>query len=135
VIGDDEFDDPAVIARRSADHEHIDEILASRVAAEDRALRAEELPGERTLLDHVLTPCNRAASRRFLREARAKVWRNARSLNAARRSGPERLAERVDELGALSRDRVADLRRPGQVVLRLARDGFGVVLPPTAAPG
>ena len=32
------------------------------------------------------------------------------------------------ELGHRSADRVADLRRPGQVILRLARDGFGVLL-------
>jgi hypothetical protein len=128
VIDDEQFDDPALIAGRSADHEHIDEILASRVAAEDRELRTEERPGDRTLLDHLLTPFNRAGSRRFLREARGKVWRNAVALNAARRRGPEALAARVDELGALSRERVADLRRPGQVILRLARDGFGVTL-------
>jgi hypothetical protein len=129
VITDAEFDDPEVIARRAADHEHIDAILSSRVAAEDRELRSEELPGDRRLLDHLLTPFNRAASRRFLREARGKVWRNARALSLARRAGDGQLAARVGELGALSRERVADLRRPGQVILRLARDGFGVVLP------
>jgi len=32
------------------------------------------------------------------------------------------------ELEALSAERVADLRRPGQVLLRLSRDGFGVLL-------
>ena len=128
VITDEEFDDPAVIARRAADHEHIDGILAGRVAAEDHELRAEELPGDRTTLDHLLTPFNRAGSRRFLKEARGKVWRNAFALSAARRAGADALAARIEELGARSRERVADLRRPGQVILRLARDGFGVVL-------
>jgi uncharacterized protein DUF5995 len=129
VITDEQFDDPALIARRATDHERIDAILAGRVAAEDRELRAEELPGDRTLLDHLLTPFNRAGSKRFLKEARDKVWRNARALSLARREGAERLATRIDELGARSRDRVADLRRPGQVILRLSHDGFGVLLP------
>jgi hypothetical protein len=129
VIDDEGFGDPGLIARRAADHEHIDEILSSRVAAEDRALRTEELPGDRTLLDRLLTPFNRAGSRRFLKEARGKVWRNAVALNTARRGGPEALQACVAELGNLSRERVADLRRPGQVILRLARDGFGVLLP------
>jgi len=128
VITDEEFDDPGLIARRAADHEHIDAILASRVAAEDLELRTEELPGDRTLLDHLLTPFNRAGSKRFLREARGKVWRNARALSLARRAGERDLAARIEELGHLSRRRVADLRQPGQVILRLSRDGFGVLL-------
>ncbi len=129
VITDEEFDDPALVARRSADHRHIDDILAMRVPFEDRALQAVELPGDRTLLDRVLTPFNRAGTKRFLKEARAKVWRNARALSAGRRRGPDELAARVQELGELSAARVAHLRRPGQVILRLARDGFGVLLP------
>jgi hypothetical protein len=128
VITDEQFDDPALLARRARDHEHIDAILASRVPIEDVELRKVELPGDRTLLDHLLTPFNRAGTKRFLAEARAKVWRNARALSTARREGPEPLAARLQELGALSADRVADLRRPGQVILRLARDGFGVLL-------
>ena len=128
VIPDEGFDDPVLVGRRAADHEHIDAILASRVAAEDRELRTQERPGDRTLLDHLLTPFNRAGSKRFLKEARGKVWRNARALSAARRDDPDRLAARIDELTELSRQRVADLRAPGQVILRLARDGFGVLL-------
>jgi hypothetical protein len=128
VITDEQFDDPALLARRARDHEHIDAILASRVPIEDVELRKVELPGDRTLLDHLLTPFNRAGTKRFLAEARAKVWRNARALSAARREGPAPLAALLQELGALSADRVADLRRPGQVILRLARDGFGVLL-------
>src|SRR5436309_15985332 len=38
VITDQEFDDPALVARRGRDHEHVDAILASRVAAEDGEL-------------------------------------------------------------------------------------------------
>lgn len=127
VITDDEFDDPALMARRRADHEHIDEILAHRVRDEDRELRKVERPGDRTLLDRALTPFNRRATRQFLAEARAKVWRNAVLLSQARRGG--RFDERLAELEARSARRVADLRAPGQVVLRLARHGFGVELP------
>lgn len=129
VISDQEFDDPALIARRAADHSHVDEVLVARVPAEDRELIAVEEPGDRTLLDRLLTPFNRAGTKRFLKEARAKVWHNARQLSLARRRGPEALSARLRELEELSRDRVADLRRPGQVLLRLARRGFGVTLP------
>ena len=47
----------------------------------------------------------------------------------ARRQSLGQLGERLRELEALSAERVADLRRPGQVLLRLTRDGFGVLLP------
>ncbi len=126
VITDEEFDTPALIARRRADHEHIDEILAARVKAEDRELQAFEQPGDRTLLDRALTPFNQQATRRFLKESRSKVWQNAMLLSQARRAGA--LDERLRELEGLSARRVADLRAPGQVVLRLARHGFGVRL-------
>lgn len=128
VITDQEFDDPALVARRSRDHEHIDAILSSRVAAEDGELKKVEQPGDRTVLDHVLTPFNRAGSKRFLKEARGKVWRNAQALSLARRRSLTELSERLRELEELSAARVADLRRPGQVLLRLTRDGFGVLL-------
>ena len=38
VITDEEFDDAALLARREADHQAIDDVLASRVAAEDDEL-------------------------------------------------------------------------------------------------
>jgi Family of unknown function (DUF5995) len=126
VISDDEFDDPAVVARRRADHERIDEILAERVAAEDVELAKVERPGDRTLLDRLLVPFNQAATRRFLAESRRKVWRNAMLLSRARRAGT--LPARLEELEALCTRRVRDLRAPGQVLLRLARKGFGVEL-------
>ncbi len=128
VITDQEFDDPALVARRSRDHERIDAILSGRVAAEDGELKKVEQPGDRTLLDHVLTPFNRAGSKRFLKEARGKVWRNAHALSLARRRSLAELTELLRELEGLSAARVADLRRPGQVLLRLTRDGFGVLL-------
>ncbi|MEP7054029.1 MAG: DUF5995 family protein [Actinomycetota bacterium] len=129
VITDDEFDDATLIERRNADHTMIDAILASRVAAEDGELKRVEEPGDRTFLDHLMTPFNRLGTKRFLREGREKVWRNAVLLSAARRAGPEQYAARLAQLEELSAQRVADLRAPGQVLVRLARDGFGVSLP------
>ena len=77
----------------------------------------------------MLQPFNRQGTKRFLKEARRKVWANARALNEARRDGPDAVAARLGELEILSEARVADLRAPGQVILKLARRGFGVVLP------
>jgi len=132
VISDDDFADPWLVDRRRRDHERIDGVLASRVAAEDRTLAGSST---RSLLDRALQPLNRAGSRRFLREARQKVWHNTTALHHARLAGPEQLAERVAELELLSAAKVADLLRPGQVLLRLAVTGFGVLLPPPEEPG
>ena len=131
VISDDDFASPSVLARRRRDHERIDAVLASRVAAEDRALGKASA---RSLLDRVLQPANRWSSQRFLREARHKVWHNTTELQQARLAGPEQLAVRLGELELLSAARVADLLRPGQVLLRLAVTGFGVTLPPAETP-
>jgi hypothetical protein len=126
VISGGEFEDPAITARRRADHERIDEVLARQVSAEDAEL--SRLAGPRSLVDTVLGPVNQAATRRFLRESRAKVWDNAMELNAARALGPAAYAERLGDLETLSEARVAELVRPGQVLLRLAVYGFGVRL-------
>jgi hypothetical protein len=128
VISDDDFADPGVIDRRRRDHERIDGVLASRVAAEDRNLAAHSA---RSLLDRVLRPANRWSSQRFLREARRKVWHNTTELQQARLAAAEQLEQRLAELELLSAAKVADLLRPGQVLLRLAVTGFGVLLPPT----
>ena len=85
VIRDDDFTDPVLIDRRRRDHERIDHVLSSRVAAEGDELTG---PGGRTLVDRLLTPLNRLASRRFLREARQKVWHNTLQLRDARVVGP-----------------------------------------------
>ena len=127
VISDDDFADPRVVDRRRRDHERIDGVLASRVAAEDRNLAAHSA---RSLLDRVLQPANRWSSQRFLREARRKVWHNTTELQQARLAAPEQLEQRLAELELLSAAKVADLLRPGQVLLRLAVTGFGVLLPP-----
>lgn len=125
MIAPQHFDDPELLARRRRDHERIDAVLASRVGAED-----EELAAGQTLLDRMLTPLNRAGSKRFLREARQKVWHNVGELHTARLAGADAYQQRLGELTVLSAARLADLLAPGQVLLRLAVAGFGVVLPP-----
>jgi hypothetical protein len=130
VITSAEFDDAALVTNRAADHGHIDSVLAARVAAEDEELRKLELPGQRTIVDRLLTPFNRLGTKKFLREARAKVWANARTLDRARRQGPDAYNAARRALEDLSRRHVVDLGQPGQVILRLARHGFGVMLEP-----
>jgi hypothetical protein len=125
VITDQDFEDPVLIQRRRRDHERIDEILVRRVSAEDHAIG-----GPRSVIDRLLTPVNRLSSRRFLREARQKVWLNVAELQHARLEGVDSYYARVDELEVLSAAKIADLLRPGQVLLRLAMTGFGVTLPP-----
>jgi hypothetical protein len=126
VISDEDFADPALMATRRRDHERIDGVLASRVAAEDAELAVHG----RTLTDRVLQPLNRLSSKRFLRESRMKVWHNTGELQATRLLGPAAYAVRLGELEVLSAARIADLLAPGQVLLRLSVAGFGVVLPP-----
>ena len=127
VITDEQFDDPALLVRREADHKAIDTVLASRVAAEDDELTA--ISGSGTLLDRLLRPLNRLGTQRFLREAREKVWANAIALSQARRQGPDAYATVLAQLEELSAAKVAALMAPGQVVLKLAAKGFGVRLP------
>jgi hypothetical protein len=127
VISDDDFTDPDLMDRRRRDHERIDGILSSRVSAEDAELSAHSA---RRLVDRALRPANRWSSRRFLREARQKVWHNTVELQRARVEGPDVYAGRLGELEVLCAAKIADLIAPGQVLLRLAVAGFGVVLPP-----
>ncbi len=124
VITIEEFDDPLLMERRRRDHERIDGVLASRVAAEDNEL------GPGLLVDRLLTPFNRLGTKRFLKEARRKVWHNTYELQAARVAGPDAYRTRLAELELLSAAKIADLLEPGQVLLRLAVAGFGVTLPP-----
>jgi hypothetical protein len=126
VITDDELADPVVSARRAADHEHVDAVLVSRVDAEDAELKSG---GGVSLVDRLLGPANRLASKRFLREARRKVWANTRVLSAARRRGGGAYEETLRDLERLSKAKVEDLVRPGPVLLRLGVGGFGVLLP------
>jgi len=130
VITDEQFDDAALLARREADHRAIDNVLASRVAAEDDELI--QLSGPGSLLDRLLRPFNQLGTKRFLREAREKVWANAIALSRARRQGQEAYAAVLAELEELSAAKVVALQTPGPVLLKLAATGFGVRL--AAAP-
>ena len=124
VISDSEFEDAVLLARRKADHETIDQVLASRVAAEENELVKVSGPGP--VMDRALRPLSRARTQRFLRESRRKVWANAGTLSRARRQGPDRYAAALAELEELTAAKVATLTAPGQVLLRLATTGFGV---------
>ena len=126
MIDPADFASAPLLARRGRDHARIDDVLASRVGAEDVAL--QRAGGRRTRLDRVLTPANRRASRLFLRESRRKVWANTAVLHRARTDGPAAYARALADLEAASAQRVADLLRPGPVLLRLAVHGFGVTL-------
>ena len=127
VITDEQFGDAALIARRESDHRAIDSVLASRVADEGDELAQVSKPASR--LDRLLEPVNRLATRRFLREAREKVWANAIILHQARVQGPDAYKAVLEQLEALSAAKVAALQAPGQVILKLATKGFGVQLP------
>jgi len=127
VISDEQFDDAALLARREADHRAIDDVLASRVAAEDDELT--RLSGPAHLLDRLLRPVNRLSTQHFLREAREKVWANATVLSRARRQGPDAYPAVLAQLEELATAKVAALQAPGQVLLKLAATGFGVRLP------
>jgi hypothetical protein len=127
VITPAECDDAALLARRATDHGHVDEVLLARVGAEDAEIGAQS--GRRRLLDRLLTPLNRGSTRRLLVEARGKVWRNTIALDRARRQGSSEYATCLAELETLAAARLADLVEPGQVLLKLARRGFGVLLP------
>jgi hypothetical protein len=126
VITDEEFADPVLLARRKADHRAIDDVLAARVGAEGDELAAISRPPSR--LDRLLRSASQRATRRFLREAREKVWANAVALSGARASGPEAYASALERLADLSAAKVTDLQAPGQVLLKLAVSGFGVRL-------
>jgi hypothetical protein len=130
VITDHDFEDRVLMDRRRRDHERIDRILARRVTAEDHTIG-----GARSVLDRILTPANRFSSRRFLREARHKVWLNIAQLQRARLEGADIYRGRLGELELLAAAKIAELMRPGQVLLRLAMTGFGVTLPPGVSRG
>jgi hypothetical protein len=126
VISSADFDDPAVLSSREADHSHVDTVLQARVGAEDAELGAVS---KVTVVDRLLRPANRVASRRILAEARTKVWRNAVALDRARRAGAVHYASVLAELERRCAARVLDLTAPGPVLLKLARRGFGVLVP------
>jgi Family of unknown function (DUF5995) len=126
VITDEEFADPALLAKRKADHRAIDDVLASRIGAEGDELAG--VSGPASSLDRLLAPLNRRATGRFLREAREKVWANAIALSQARVRGGPAYTSALDQLADVSAAKVTALQAPGQVLLKLAVTGFGVRL-------
>ena len=114
---------------RRADFTHIDTVMLRRLPEEYRHLRSLGGPVASEVLARLLYPVNTLASRRWLVAARRSVWHNAAELSQARAAGPAALARRVADLEVLCAARVADLLRPGQVLLRLGLVGFGVTLP------
>jgi hypothetical protein len=114
---------------RRTDFTHIDTVMLRRLPEEYRHLRALGGPAASEVLARLLYPVNTLASRRWLVAARRSVWHNAAELSQARVAGPAALARRVADLEVLCAARVADLLRPGQVLLRLGVVGFGVTLP------
>ena len=129
LMTDEQVSDRHQVVRRQADFERIDRVLVDRVKEEDLELRAVSDPSDYTRLDRYLTPFNRMASRRFLKESRRKVWANTRRLALARGEGAPAYEALLRELELLCRAKVADLLRPGRVLLRLGVTGFGVTLP------
>ena len=126
VMSPADFDNTDVVRRRAADHRHLDDVLSSRVSAEDAQLSAVS---RLTLLDRAIRPLNQVGTKRFLAEAREKVWRNAVVLDRARRTGQDAYDAVLADLERLSAARLTDLSAPGPVLLRLALRGFGVLLP------
>ncbi|MEA3510539.1 MAG: DUF5995 family protein, partial [Actinomycetota bacterium] len=80
VITEEDFEDDEVMALRAADHAHVDSILVRRVPEEDKRIMELEGPGDRSFVDKLMSPFNRAGTRRFLKEGRDKVWANTRLL-------------------------------------------------------
>jgi hypothetical protein len=128
VISEADFKDPALLACREADHRHIDQVLASLTGA---SKRLTQIAGRsRGMTFRLADRANRAATRRCLAEARGKVWANAGILARARRDGVASYRALLAELERLAIQRVADLTRPGPVLIRLGVGGFGITLPP-----
>ena len=70
-------------------------VLASRVAGGEDELTAT---GGAAMLDRLLMPLNALGSKRFLREARQKVWHNTLEPHDARVAGPPWNAVRPAQL-------------------------------------
>jgi Family of unknown function (DUF5995) len=128
VATDDEINQPALLSKRQQDFQHIYSIEVSRIKEENLELKKAEEPGDRTVMDRMLTPFNRRASQRFLNEAQAQVWRNTRILGRARRRSPEAYARCLRQLEVLTVAKAEELLALSRVQLRLARTGFGVRL-------
>ena len=133
VVPEVELDDPALQAAREDDFRRIDALVVHRVPEEYRYLRSVGGPLREEILARLLYPLNLRASRSWLVAARASVWRNALLIAGSRQEGTTELGQRLADLDVLCAAKVAELLRPGPVLLRLTVTGFGVDLP-TARP-
>jgi hypothetical protein len=113
VVSDRAFGDPSIRAAHERDHEHIDQVLATRLAQEDGLLRSADPSAERTVGDQLRAPFAHASSARLLDDTRRQAWRNAAVLNDARRLGPPALKARLDELVTRTSAWTRELARPG----------------------
>ena len=103
VITDEEFDDAQVRAERGEDHRRVYFDILSPRGSRRRMPSWTRPGGVRSLKDRLLQPANRAASKRFLRESRRKVWANAIALSRARRQGPDAYRSRPGPAGGAER--------------------------------
>nr|WP_240896843.1 DUF5995 family protein [Kineococcus vitellinus] len=129
VLDDADVADAELMRRRAADFRHVDTVMLRRMPEESRRLRALGGPAAAELLSRLLYPLNLLASRHWLVQARVLVWHNAAELSRARAAGPDALRQRTTDLEVLCAAAVDEVLRPGLVLLRLARTGFGVRLP------
>lgn len=134
VLSPGDLEDAAQRDLRQSDFDHVDEVMLRRIPEEYRHLRGLSGPLGQEVLARLLYPLNLRASRRWLVQARRAVWHNALELALAQAAGEQALARRVADLDVLCAAKVADLLRPGQVLLRLGVSGFGVQLPARPAP-
>jgi hypothetical protein len=111
VISDAEFSDPTLLARREADHRHMDRVLAA-------------------LADNAGSRLRQVTFRRLLETARGSAWANARILAARRRRGDAAYQRALGELGRMATAQATDITRPGPVLPRFIAGGFGVTLKP-----
>jgi hypothetical protein len=111
---------------RQADHGHVDAVLRAQVGAEDDELNAIST---NSLVDRLLRPANRAATRRFLAGGSGKGMVQRGRPRSARRVGTDDYASKIAVLEEHATARVRDLTRPGPVLISLARKGFGVLMP------
>ena len=126
VISDDEFTDPVLMARRRRDHERIDAVLAARVGRGGRRARR---PQRARPAARAVEPSGQPSGSCARRGRRSGTTPS--SCRRARLAGADAYRAAAGRAGgAQSAAKIADLLAPGQVLLRLAVAGFGVVLPP-----
>jgi uncharacterized protein DUF5995 len=132
VIPPADFANAELMDSRRRDHCRIDDILANRIAEEDAEL--QRAGGRRTLFDKAVSPLNRLAAKRMLKESRRSVWANTAVLHTARVDDDVCFNRWVADLEAAGCARVADLLRPGAVLVRMGIHGFGITLPADPPP-